>query len=66
MPGEQALGEPELLQAFAAHRLLPFVVRFAHAVERHREPLREDLAELCLARTGRAVEEDVHPRARRS
>ena len=38
MPGEQALGEPELLEAFAAHRFVAPVVRFAHAVERHVEP----------------------------
>ena len=61
MPGEQALGEPKLLEAFAAHRLIALVVRFAHAVERRVEPLGEDLAELRLARPGRAVEEDVHP-----
>ena len=62
MPGEQALGEPELLEAFAAHRLVALVVEFAHAVEGHVEPPREDLAELGLARPGRAVEEDVHAR----
>ena len=62
VPGEQALGEPELLEAFAAHRLVAPVVRFADAVERHAEPLGEDLAELGLPRAGRAVEEDVHPR----
>ena len=60
--GEEALGEPELLEAFAAYRLVAPVVRFADAVERRAEPLGEDLAELRLPRTGRAVEEDVHPR----
>ena len=62
VPGEQALGEPELLEAFAAHRLIALVVEFAHAVEGRVEPLGEDLAELGLARPGRAVEEDVDPR----
>ena len=62
VPGEQALGEAELLEAFAAYRLVAPVVRFAHAVERRVEPFGKDLAELGLARTGRAVEEDVHPR----
>ena len=62
MPGEQALGEPKLLEAFAAHRLIALVVRFAHAVERRVEPLGENLAELRLARPGRAVEEDVDAR----
>ena len=61
MPGEQALGEPKLLEAFAAHRLIALVVRFAHAVERRVESLGENLAELGLARPGRAVEEDVDP-----
>ena len=59
VPGEQALGEPKLLEAFAAHRLIALVVRFAHAVKRRVESLGEDLAELRLARPGRAVEEDV-------
>ena len=59
VPGEQALGEPKLLEAFAAHRLFALVVGFAHAVKRHVEPPGEDLAELGLARPGRAVEEDV-------
>ena len=62
VPGEQALGEPKLLEAFAAHRLIALVVRFAHAVKRRVESLGENLAELGLARPGRAVEEDVHPR----
>ena len=62
VPGEQALGEPKLLEAFAAHRLVALLVELAHAVERHVEPPREDLAELGFARPGRAVEEDVHPR----
>ena len=57
-----ALGEPELLEAFAAHRLVALLVELAHAVERHVEPPREDLAELGLARPGRAVEEDVDAR----
>ena len=61
VPGEQALGEPELLEAFAAHRLVALVVRFAHAVKRRVESLGENLAELGLARPGRAVEEDVDP-----
>ena len=61
VPREQALGEAELLEAFAAHRLVARVVGFVHAVERHVEPPGEDLAELGLARPGRAVEEDVHP-----
>ena len=61
VPGELALGEPELLEAFAAHRLVALLVEPAHAEEGHVEALGEDLAELGLARTGRAVEEDVHP-----
>ena len=56
-----ALGEPGLLEAFAAHRLVALLVELAHAVERHVEPPGEDLAELGLARPGRTVEEDVHP-----
>ena len=49
--------------ALAAHRLVALVVEFAHAGERNVEPLGEDLAELGLARAGRAVEEDVTPGA---
>ena len=52
VPGEQALGEPEFLEAFAAHRLVALVVGLADAVERHVEPLGEDVAELGLTRPG--------------
>ena len=62
MPGEQALGEPKLLEAFAAHRLIALFVELADAVEGRVESLGEDLAELGLARPGRAVEEDVDAR----
>ena len=61
-----ALGEPVLLEAFAAHRLVARVVGFAHAVERHVEPLGEDLAELGLARPGGGCRGGCSPLARRS
>ena len=61
-PASRRWASLKLLEPFAAYRLVAPVVRFADAVERHAEPLGEDLAELRLPRTGRAVEKDVHPR----
>ena len=65
-PASRRWASRELLEAFAAHRLVALLVEPAHAEEGHVEALGEDLAELGLARTGRAVEEDVHPLARHS
>ncbi len=60
--GEQALGEPQLLQPLAAARFVAIVVRFADAVEGYAEPLGKDLAELRLAGPRRAAQEDVDAR----
>ena len=62
VPGDQALGEPELLQPLATAGLVAVVVRFPDAVEVHPEPSGQHLAELGLAGARRAVQEDVHAR----
>ena len=62
IPGEEALGEAELLEPLAAQGLVAFIVRFADAVQSHAETLGQHLAELGLAGSRRPVQENVHPR----
>ena len=61
-PGDQALGEPELLQPLVAGGLGAVFVRLPDAVDVHPEPSGQHLAELGLAGPRGTVQEDVHAR----
>ena len=61
--GEQAVGEPQLLEPLAASRLVAFFVRLADAEGTHSELLGQRLAELGLAGARRSVHEHVHARS---